>query len=45
MLAEQRDDVPVIGNDRFTGFIPELLAELGTSTHTDYIIRLVADGK
>ena len=45
MLAEQMDDVPVIGNDRFMGFIPELLGELGRFTQTDYIIRLVADGK
>ncbi len=36
---------PLVGNDRYEGYIVDLLRHLGQITQTSYVIRLVADGR
>ncbi len=45
MPAPPLDHEPLVGNDRFEGYIADLLKQLGKITQTNYIIQPVEDGR
>ena len=39
------DSTPLVGNDRFEGYIPDMVERLATKADFSYVITLVRDGK